>query len=93
MIFKAPAKINLGLHIKEKRPDNFHEIESIFYPVPLFDFVELIPSSLDSFHAYHREIPGKPEDNLCLKALQLLRSHGLGNNKKSSLQPFQFHCI
>ena len=76
MIIKAPAKINLGLHIKRKQEDGFHEIESIFYPVPLIDFVELIPDSQDSFSSYNIEIPGKAEDNLCVKALKLMRSQG-----------------
>ncbi len=76
MIIKAPAKINLGLHVKHKRADGFHEIESIFYPIPLVDFVELTPASEDSFSSYHIKIPGKKSDNLCVKALELMRFYG-----------------
>ena len=76
MIYRAPAKINFGLHIKGKRADGFHELESIFAEVPLYDFIELIPSSTDSFQAYNIEIPGNPDKNLCIQALRLLRERG-----------------
>jgi len=87
MIVKTPAKINLGLHIKSKRPDGFHEIESIFYPIPLFDFVELISAEKDSFNSYGIEIPGNKEDNLCIKALKLLR------NKGFDVSPYEIHLL
>ncbi len=76
MIIKAPAKINLGLHIKGKRNDGFHELESIFYSIPLFDYVELILSEQDSFSSYNIKIPGEENNNLCLLALRLLRDKG-----------------
>jgi len=37
--FKTPAKINLGLHIHGKREDGFHELETIFQMVSLYDDV------------------------------------------------------
>jgi len=37
----APAKINLGLYITDKRPDGYHELCSIFLPVELFDVLDL----------------------------------------------------
>jgi 4-diphosphocytidyl-2-C-methyl-D-erythritol kinase len=38
---KAPAKINIGLRIISKRKDGFHNIETIFYPIKLYDIVKL----------------------------------------------------
>ena len=35
------AKINLGLNITEKRPDGYHNLETIFYPVPIEDALEI----------------------------------------------------
>jgi len=87
MIIKASAKINLGLHVKQKRVDGFHEIESIFYPIPLFDFVELIPAGEDSFSSYNLKIPGNPEDNLCVKAMNLLRDNGY------KIPPYHIHLL
>ena len=37
MLIKAPAKINVGLRILSKRDDGFHNLETIFYPVKLYD--------------------------------------------------------
>ena len=45
MISFPNCKINLGLHIVNKRADGFHNLETIFYPIPLNDAVEIITSS------------------------------------------------
>ena len=37
----APAKINLGLYITDKRPDGYHELASLFLPVGLFDNLDI----------------------------------------------------
>ena len=44
MITFPNAKINLGLFIERKRPDGYHDISTIFYPIPLVDAVEIIPA-------------------------------------------------
>jgi len=41
MLYKALAKINIGLRILSKREDGFHNLESVFYPVNLFDEVSV----------------------------------------------------
>ncbi len=38
---KSPAKINIGLRVLSKRKDGFHNIETIFYPVKLFDTISV----------------------------------------------------
>ena len=53
MIIFPNAKINLGLNIVAKRPDNYHNLETIFYPIPLEDALEVV------------DLPGK---NGCLFA-------------------------
>ena len=35
------CKINLGLNIVAKRPDGYHDLETVFYPVPLCDALEI----------------------------------------------------
>ena len=37
MITFPNAKINLGLSITEKRPDGYHNLETVFFPIPLCD--------------------------------------------------------
>ncbi len=41
---RAPAKLNLGLHILARRPDGYHEIETVYLPLRLFDQIEVAPS-------------------------------------------------
>lgn len=72
MISFANAKINLGLLITEKRHDGYHNIETIFYPVKLYDVLEFHQSDKFSFETVGLTIPGQ-EKNLCEKAFDLLK--------------------
>ncbi|WP_439505854.1 4-(cytidine 5'-diphospho)-2-C-methyl-D-erythritol kinase [Sediminibacterium sp.] len=73
MVTFPNCKINLGLHITGKRPDGFHELETVFYPVPLKDVLEVVTATDLEFSASGLAIPGNPETNLCLKAYHLLK--------------------
>ncbi len=72
MILFPNAKINLGLRVKAKRPDGYHELETVFYPLPVHDILEGIRSDRFSFSTSGRSIPGTENDNLILKTWQLL---------------------
>ncbi len=72
----AFAKLNLILNIKGKRPDGYHEIETVFQAIDLCDVVEMEHSEKDSFEflpsgKYMPDVPEK--DNLALKALKRAR--------------------
>ena len=82
MLFFPNAKINIGLNITSKRPDNFHNLESIFYPIGWQDILEIIPSDKMNFQTSGLNIPGKT--NLCLKAYEII-------NKKYSIPPVFIH--
>jgi 4-diphosphocytidyl-2-C-methyl-D-erythritol kinase len=84
MISFPPCKINVGLNVVLKRSDGYHEIETCFYPLPWTDVLEIIPSDKLEFTQSGIIIPGKPEENLCVKAYQLLR-------KDFELQPVKIH--
>ena len=56
-----------------KRPDGFHNLETCFYPLSWLDVLEIIPSETFSFASTGYEIPGKQEENLCIKAYHLLK--------------------
>lgn len=78
MISFPNAKINLGLHITEKRPDGYHNLETVFYPIPLEDALEIHPlpnanGRSFAFHPSGLEIAGRVEDNLVVKAYLLLK--------------------
>lgn len=49
MVVFPNCKINLGLNILRKRTDGFHDLETVFYPVPLKDALEIVPSSISNF--------------------------------------------
>ena len=75
MLVFPNAKINLGLRIIRKRPDGFHDIESLIYPLGLRDVLEILPGSGEetpSFSISGLDVPAD-EQNLCLKAVNQLR--------------------
>lgn len=84
MIVFPNAKINLGLHIVEKRPDGFHNIETVFYPAGWCDVLEVVENraSLKAFDLHLSGLPvtGSIEDNILYKAYQLINKvHVLPN--------------
>lgn len=75
MITFPNCKINLGLNIVSKRPDGYHNLETIFYPLKgLNDALELTPSSDNESHLIQSgdAIDCEPEKNLVMKALRLM---------------------
>ena len=78
MITFPNAKINLGLNIVEKRPDGYHNLETIFYPIPLQDALEITPweggERKYKLAQSGIQIAGDDENNLVVKAYKLLDS-------------------
>ena len=76
MICFPNCKINLGLSITEKRTDGFHNLETVMYPVKLFDILEIIvaPDNQFVFSSTGININGNYVDNLVVKAYKLLQS-------------------
>ncbi|GAO43678.1 4-(cytidine 5'-diphospho)-2-C-methyl-D-erythritol kinase [Flavihumibacter petaseus] len=72
MIVFPNAKINLGLRVMAKRPDGYHNLETIFYPIPLCDVLEGIRAEKPAFTLSGVPVDGPPEKNLCIRALKLL---------------------
>ncbi len=68
------CKINIGLSVVEKRPDGYHNLESVFYPVPLHDDLEIERSTAFSFSQNGIALDCEYCDNLCVKAYHLLLS-------------------
>ena len=77
MIYFPNCKINIGLNVVEKRCDGFHNIETLLYPIPLEDVLEIRPKSNGITSI---EISGLPidtktnNDNLCIRAYNLLKA-------------------
>jgi 4-diphosphocytidyl-2-C-methyl-D-erythritol kinase len=68
------AKINIGLNIVERRSDGFHNIESVFYPIQWRDGLEMVKADSFDFRTTGLPISGKPESNLIIKALELIKA-------------------
>ncbi|MBR1468819.1 MAG: 4-(cytidine 5'-diphospho)-2-C-methyl-D-erythritol kinase [Prevotella sp.] len=77
------AKINLGLNVVARRPDGYHDLETVFYPIPLCDELDFMLVS-DEFPGADRRpvkltvtgdeaVDCPMEDNLVVKAYHLLR--------------------
>ncbi len=76
MIVFPNCKINLGLRIINKRDDGYHNIETVFYPIPLKDALEIIEAdniNQVQFTSSGLVVNGDEKDNLCVKAYHLLK--------------------
>ena len=72
---RVNAKINIGLQIVRKRPDGYHDLQTVFIPTDFYtDTLELLPHSGDLlFDVKSAEDLGDPYNNLCVKAYRLLQ--------------------
>ena len=70
------AKINLGLNVISRRPDGYHNIETVMMPVPSFDILEVVESRsrADALHCSGRPVNCPMEKNLVYKALLKMRT-------------------
>lgn len=87
MILFPNAKINIGLFVTSKRPDNYHNIETVFLPVKeLCDVLEVIDNQEpeDTFTTSGLRITGEINNNLVLLALEKMR-------ERKSIPPLQIH--
>ena len=76
MLTYPNAKINLGLNITEKRPDGYHNLETVFYPIPLQDAIEVTRHEGNQLYTLKIKgvnIEGEPDNNLVIKAYNLLK--------------------
>lgn len=73
LVVKAPAKLNLHLEVLGKRPDGYHELESLMVAVSLFDTLTFrVQPSGTVVHCLDEQV-GAVEDNLVTRAIRLVR--------------------
>lgn len=81
MLTRPIAKINLGLNVVEKRPDGYHNLETVFYPVQIEDALEVCPMDPEFPSEYDCDlkvtnitIDGDEQRNLVVRAYNLLKA-------------------
>jgi len=75
MLVYPNAKINLGLHVTARRPDGYHNLETVFYPIPLMDALEATQSHTGgSFRQTGNALDCDPADNLVMRALKAVEA-------------------
>ncbi len=71
----APAKLNLFLHITSRRPDGFHNLQTVFQFLDYADTLRFSPREDGEIRRCY-DLPGVSEDaDLILRAARLLRHH------------------
>lgn len=74
MLLYPNAKINLGLNIVARRPDGYHDIETIFYPIPLQDALEVTTADRFSFRLSGNQLDCAAGDNLVIRVLKMVEA-------------------
>jgi 4-diphosphocytidyl-2-C-methyl-D-erythritol kinase len=77
MVTFPNCKINIGLHVTGKRPDGYHNIQTVFYPLAFRDALEILVNTQVSndffFSTSGNSMPVEETDNICVKAYHLLK--------------------
>jgi 4-diphosphocytidyl-2-C-methyl-D-erythritol kinase len=88
LLVRAPAKINLSLLVAGKRPDGYHELETIMAKINWYDEIMIEPGSKKEIELICRgpyDVP-EGEDNLVYKAAKLILETGYQKNRVSGKQ-------
>ena len=77
MLAQPIAKINIGLNVVERRADGYHNIETVFYPIPLNDNLEVKPLEHSAepylLQVVGQKIEGTPAQNLVVRVYESLK--------------------
>lgn len=73
MITHPNCKINIGLHVTSRRPDGYHELETVFYPIMLCDTLSIDLADDFRFSQDGIVVDCPDEENICVKAYRMMR--------------------
>lgn len=73
LFYRSPAKINLSLDVLSRRPDGYHELQSVVHCIGLFDTIGIDTSSSSEFSLRCNDAGLSGEENLCLRAARAWR--------------------
>ena len=80
------AKINLGLNIVCKRPDGYHDLETVMYPIPLCDELTIEESSELSFKIEGIKLEDDGRENLVVRAYRIVA-------ERYNIPPIRIHLL
>lgn len=106
MLAFVNAKINIGLYVTSKRPDGYHDLETVFYPVgvaeglvgtsasphPFCDIIEYVASEEDNLVIKGRHVDCPLDKNLVWRAISLFRD-AFHEKKGVSLPPYHITLL
>lgn len=77
MILFPNAKINIGLEITSRRPDGYHNLDTVFYPADWHDILEIVPAKKNecTLTVTGNAVDCPPEKNLVMRAWKVMNSH------------------
>lgn len=76
MLLFPQAKLNIGLFVTRRRPDGYHILQTLFYPIDWCDALEILPAEGLGQVTWKQSgivVDCDPEKNLCVKAYRLLQ--------------------
>ena len=85
LLARCPAKVNLSLKVLGRRPDGYHELETVFQAIDLWDEVEAAPSSTLALSCDDSALPAD-SSNLVLRAAQRLRESSAAREVGAALR-------
>lgn len=78
MLLLPGCKINIGLNVVARRPDGYHDLETVFYPIPLRDNLEINETDEDALDCRLTlkgfALDGNADDNLVVKVYRSLKA-------------------
>lgn len=80
------AKINLGLNIVRKREDGYHDLETVMYPIPLYDELEVEEADELSFEIEGIKLEDDGKENLVVRAYRMMA-------ERYPIKPVRIHLI
>lgn len=72
MIVYPNAKINIGLNIVRKREDGYHDLETVMYPIPLYDELEINEAEELSLEVEGIKLEDDGKENIVVRAYRMM---------------------
>ena len=70
--YLCPAKVNLFLYVLGRRPDGYHNIYTLFYPVSIYDTLSIQKADITTLTCSNKNIP-ENADNIIIKTHNILK--------------------